>query len=675
MIDKNIKVSVIIPVYNVEKYLCQCLESVVNQTLEDIEIICVNDASCDNSLKILEQYQQKDSRIKIINLKKNAGVANARNCGIEIATGEYIMFLDSDDWLEIYACETAYNQIKTNHNDFAIFNYNEYFEDSGEYRLNNKWRTVPFNKVKNNPNINLLDMDNDFIKNSFVWAEIFSKEFLLKNDIKYDEAIKLCEDAPFMIKAFVCANNISIIDKSLYNYRVRNTSASFKVATCWKDLLLSRKICFNIIKQSQNEKHFIYPYMIFTISTMFFWLDRIENMAPENAKEFYTGLRDLFIIFDTEYDVEKISSYINYKRFKKMVRRDWNSHNLHNILRKLFVVYNDGSQKIFRFLGIKIKIKRERLKLFSITPNYCESEYSIKLPFMSFKKRNRIYKKMYKEFKYYKKHDIDIRTYPQATGKLRNLQMANFYLLNILDKICKDNNIEYWLDFGTLIGAVRHKGCIPWDDDIDVSMMRNNYNKIYDLVNNNTYDPNVYAEFYRHNVPHMTGKWIIMKILHKKFADLFVDIFPYDYLGKQLNVEEQYEFSQIVKNTKQIIQRKYRPNMTTFELKKDNDKWCNFLYGAKEVPDENSDLIWGMDYEHAWRNWIYSHSTIFPLQDIEFEGKTFKCPHRKEEYLMKVYGNFMSYPNNIIGGHSLYKKLPEDEYQGICELAKKVQEQ
>ncbi len=112
------KVSVIVPVYNVEKYLEECIESLINQTLTDIEIICINDGSTDNSLKILEELQKKDNRIKIIN-QKNSGVSSARNNGIENATGEYIGFVDSDDWIDSDYYEKLYNTAKKYNSDIA----------------------------------------------------------------------------------------------------------------------------------------------------------------------------------------------------------------------------------------------------------------------------------------------------------------------------------------------------------------------------------------------------------------------------------------------------------------------------------------------------------------------------------------------------------------------------
>ena len=116
------KVSVIIPVYNVEKYITQALDSVVNQTLVDIEIICVNDCTPDKSFEIVKEYALKDKRFSLLELELNQGQGVARNKALEIAKGDYIMFLDPDDWYELDACEKAYNQISKNNNEMVFFN-------------------------------------------------------------------------------------------------------------------------------------------------------------------------------------------------------------------------------------------------------------------------------------------------------------------------------------------------------------------------------------------------------------------------------------------------------------------------------------------------------------------------------------------------------------------------
>lgn len=120
MVDKKIKVSIIIPVRNADKYLKECLESVVNQSLRELEIICVNDASKDNSLKILEEYSKKDKRLKIINLKEKSGQGHARNIGIEYASGEYIGFVDADDYIDLKMFEKMYSAITDKKADLSM---------------------------------------------------------------------------------------------------------------------------------------------------------------------------------------------------------------------------------------------------------------------------------------------------------------------------------------------------------------------------------------------------------------------------------------------------------------------------------------------------------------------------------------------------------------------------
>ena len=116
------KVSVIIPVYNVEDYLEKCLDSVINQTLKDIEIIVVNDGSPDNSQKIIDKYRKKDKRIISV-MKENGGQASARNLGIKKSHGEFLCFVDSDDWIELDMLEVLYNNAKENHSDIVTCDY------------------------------------------------------------------------------------------------------------------------------------------------------------------------------------------------------------------------------------------------------------------------------------------------------------------------------------------------------------------------------------------------------------------------------------------------------------------------------------------------------------------------------------------------------------------------
>lgn len=123
--NKNILISVIIPIYNAELYLQKCLDSVVNQTLKDIEVICVDDGSTDNSVDIIKKYMMSDSRIKLFQ-QSNKGAGAARNYGLKYAIGKYVHFLDSDDWLDLSAYEKTHNVIEETKSDICIFLYTRY---------------------------------------------------------------------------------------------------------------------------------------------------------------------------------------------------------------------------------------------------------------------------------------------------------------------------------------------------------------------------------------------------------------------------------------------------------------------------------------------------------------------------------------------------------------------
>ena len=130
--SKDIKVSIIIPVYNVEQYLPKCLDSIINQTLKDIEIICINDGSTDNSLSILKEYASKDDRMIIID-KENKGQGIARNLGIKKAKGKYIGFVDPDDWVDIQMFEKMYNQAQKLNSEIVICDLVKYQEWNEKY--------------------------------------------------------------------------------------------------------------------------------------------------------------------------------------------------------------------------------------------------------------------------------------------------------------------------------------------------------------------------------------------------------------------------------------------------------------------------------------------------------------------------------------------------------------
>lgn len=206
------KISIIIPVYNASQYLSECLDSVLLQTFTDIEIICINDGSTDDSLQILQAYQQKNSRIIIID-QKNGGVSAARNAGLEIATGKYIGFVDSDDNVVPGYLTTLYNLIQNA--DLAICGY------MGNREMNYQDGTVNLNTVELKTFTELLDTGLLYAP----WGKLYKTEIINKNQIKFKHNVNYGEDLIFNLHYLKKITEIGITSKILYYYNVLNINS------------------------------------------------------------------------------------------------------------------------------------------------------------------------------------------------------------------------------------------------------------------------------------------------------------------------------------------------------------------------------------------------------------------------------------------------------------------
>ena len=215
-------ISVIIPVYNVENYIKKCLDSILTQSIPNVEIICVNDGSDDKSGKILEEYSQKYKNIKIIN-QNNKGIAAARNTGLEIANGKYIQFIDSDDWLKDNALKEAFERAEKDNLDLVCFNVANYDNKTQEIVENQFYPPTFWPTDWNTAVYTYENYQNLFIGNFSVVNKLYKKSLL--TNIKFIEGLAF-EDHPFHLKTFLNAQRIGVINKSLYFYR-KNVSTSF----------------------------------------------------------------------------------------------------------------------------------------------------------------------------------------------------------------------------------------------------------------------------------------------------------------------------------------------------------------------------------------------------------------------------------------------------------------
>ena len=216
-------ISIIIPIYNAEKYINKCLDSILKQTKKELEIILINDGSTDNTEKIIKTYQ--DKRIKYFK-NDNHGIGYSRNFGINQSTSKYIMFLDSDDYLETIACEELFNKAEKDNLDIVISDFYKVFNNNIEEI---KLPSFENSSLKDNP-----DIITEYLN---PWAKLYSSKLLKDNKIKFVENLKY-EDAPFVIETLDKAKKIGKVDKPLNYYVIHGNSET---------TVRDRK-CFDILK-------------------------------------------------------------------------------------------------------------------------------------------------------------------------------------------------------------------------------------------------------------------------------------------------------------------------------------------------------------------------------------------------------------------------------------------
>ncbi len=256
-------ISIIIPVYNIENYISKCLDSVLAQTYENIEVICVNDQSPDGSRAILGDYAQKDSRIKIID-KQNEGVSLARNAALEVASGEYIMFVDGDDWIDVDACQVSLETAMNTNTDAVLFGYVREFENASLEKHIFSEAEIIFDKddCKNilcrrmaGPLGEELGTPENADALSTIWGKLYRADLIKNNNIIFKDIRKIgtFEDGLFNLDCFFYAESAVFINKPFYHYRKTNVSS---ITTAYKEKFLSQWLnLFSMIEGFITDKN------------------------------------------------------------------------------------------------------------------------------------------------------------------------------------------------------------------------------------------------------------------------------------------------------------------------------------------------------------------------------------------------------------------------------------
>ncbi len=356
------EISIIIPVYNADKYLKKCIQSMLNQSFKDIEIICINDGSTDNSLQILETFAQNDERLIILN-QQNSGPAKARNNGLSHASGKYIMFCDSDDWYEADMCGKMYSKIQEKDYDLVMCDCNIHIDDTVERAKNIDHIQYHYLNLKGEITVN------DEVKKNIrclLWNKIFKKDLIDKYNISFPDGYQN-DDNAFIYQYTSCLQKtIYGLDEKLYNYVIRNNSIMDKELIVGNSHALDwfYSILFvlkNLKKQKLLETNVNWLLNTLKNAVYFRWQflsKRQKDKALKLLNMCMQAIPEKYIKKD-EY---KLLQYIKNKKYLKAYTLLDKKEQL-NFIEKIFSIKNsyDKRHKIITIFGINIKLRKNNL--------------------------------------------------------------------------------------------------------------------------------------------------------------------------------------------------------------------------------------------------------------------------------------------------------------------------
>lgn len=307
-----VKVSVVIPVYNVEKYLADCLDSIVNQTLDDIEIICINDGSTDDSLKILNEYAERDDRISVYS-QENGGHAVATNRGMDLATGDYLFLMDSDDIVDVKALELSYDAAIEKDVDFVLFKVINYDDENDRYYESEFYSMNKLAKKVGDNIFNYKDAGKLMFKTCVTpWSKLYRRDFIMDNNIRFPEGL-IFEDNVFFFNAMLNAEKIYFLKEFLFTRRWYATSSTTNGDLRFLDTLAVYNLIIDLFKKHDefdNYKENLYNNKI-DLAFM-----RYNNIREEFKKDFFDAMKKDFIKLLDEDTYETFVNSISYRNHK-----------------------------------------------------------------------------------------------------------------------------------------------------------------------------------------------------------------------------------------------------------------------------------------------------------------------------------------------------------------------
>ena len=297
---ENIKVSIIIAAYNVEEYISRCLNSIISQSLKDIQIIVVNDGSVDSTPTKIKQFCANDSRIILIN-QENKGAMEARKEGLIKAIGKYVLFVDGDDWLENQALEILYNNAEENNSDIVLYHAYKVYGDK-------KIKFLTFEDDLDN--YSLLEYLHGKIEPN-IWAKFIKLDYIKENSIEFPSNISFAEDLAMCCALSIFNPKVSTEEKKLYNYYMRETSITNTVNSKILDIIEAFHYIKMLFKKNNLYGTYRMQYEYLVYQHMFFvWFLKYSNIEKKYSYNLYKAYRAQNInIRANPYIKEQISNY------------------------------------------------------------------------------------------------------------------------------------------------------------------------------------------------------------------------------------------------------------------------------------------------------------------------------------------------------------------------------